>query len=102
MVIVSNGSCCYSACKEYYPGRYVTIAIEKTCFKKPVYVGDILTIYTKILKVGNTSIKVNIQTYLDRVNSPENKQLNMLVTEGIFTFVHIDTNRKPLKVNSDI
>lgn len=92
----------YSACKDYYPGRYVTIAINDTFFKQPVFVGDNLTIYTQIVEVGNTSIKIDIQVYLDRVNSPETKLNNILVTEGLFKYVHINKDRYPLSIPEKI
>lgn len=88
----------YSACKDFYPGRYVTIAIHDTFFKQPVFVGDNLTIYTKIREIGRTSIQIVIKTYLDRINNPETKQNNILVTEGVFKYVHINKDRYPLAI----
>ena len=88
----------YSACKDFYPGRYVTIAINDTFFKQPVFVGNILTIYTQITNVGRTSITVHIHTYLDRINNPETKQNHIMVTEGVFKFVHIDEDRLPMPI----
>ena len=47
-------------CQRYSPGRYVTITIDKMVFTKPVKVGDILTIYCKIINIGQTSLTIDI------------------------------------------
>jgi acyl-CoA thioesterase YciA len=81
-------------CKKYQPAKYVTVAIDKMKFKRHVSIGDLVKIYTKIEKIGNTSITINISANVDRLNGdPE-----MEVTEGIFTFVKIDDNRTPQKL----
>jgi acyl-CoA thioesterase YciA len=92
----------YTACKDFYPGRYVTIAINDTVFKQPIFVGDILTIYTKIVDIGRTSITIEICTYLDRINSPATKQNDIIVTEGIFKYVHINDERYPIPIPEKI
>ena len=90
------------ACKEHYLGRYVTIAIDDTCFKHPLLVGDVISIYTEIIEVGTTSIKVLIHCYKKVKNN--NINLNnvdtdaILITNGVFKYVHVDSNRFPLKI----
>ena len=62
-------------------------------FKKHVSKGDLVKIYTKILKTGNTSLTVNIKAFVDRFENGE-----IEVTEGIFTYVKIDSDRKPSRL----
>ena len=80
-------------CKKFQNSRFVTIAIDKMKFKKHVSKGDLVKIYTKILKTGNTSLTVNIKAFVDRFENGE-----IEVTEGIFTYVKIDSDRKPSRL----
>ena len=82
-------------CKRFFPGRYVTITIDKMLFSKPVKVGDILTIYCKIINIGNTSITVDILAKIKKSLSNETFE----VTKGIFKYVCIDENHKPMKIS---
>ena len=83
-------------CKNYNKGRYVTITIDKMVFKQPVQVGDILSIYCKILKVGNTSITVDIISKIKKILTGEIIE----VTKGIFKYVCIDDSKKPLPIKN--
>ncbi|GAB3053762.1 acyl-CoA thioesterase [Acinetobacter apis] len=67
-------------------GRCATIAINEMSFLVPVKVGDVISCYTKILKVGNTSIQIQIEVWDSHDSSREARR----VTAGIFTFVAID------------
>ena len=82
-------------CQNYFPGRYVTVTVDKMVFAKPVKVGDILTIYCKIINVGQTSIIIDIVANIKK--SLTNEILE--VTKGIFKYVCIDENHKPKKIN---
>ena len=81
-------------CKRKCPGRYVTITIDKIVFKKPVNIGDVLCIYCKIIKIGNTSITVDIISKVKRSLTNEIQE----VTRGIFKYVRINENKKPMKI----
>ena len=59
-------------------------------FKKHVSKGDLVKIYTKIEKIGNTSLTVNIKAFVDRFENGE-----IEVTDGLFTYVKIDGKRHP-------
>lgn len=72
-------------------GRCVTIAIDRLIFHLPVAVGDEISIYTKIVKTGRTSMVIHVQTW----RRPRHDDQAFLVTEGTFTFVAIDENRRP-------
>ena len=82
-------------CKRYFPGRYVTIAIDKMVFSKPVNVGDILTIYCKIINIGKTSITIDILAKVKKSLTNETVE----VTKGIFKYVCIDENHKPMRIS---
>ena len=77
-------------------GRTVTVAVDAMSFKKPVYVGDVVGIYTEMLRIGHTSICVHIEAWVTR-RGEENM---LMVTEGKFTYVAIDDNGRPRPVQS--
>jgi acyl-CoA thioesterase YciA len=73
-------------------GRVATIAVNSFLFKHPVFVGDLLSFYAKIVKVGNTSITVNVEVFAER-NRLQAEVVK--VTEATLTYVATDENRKP-------
>lgn len=70
--------------------RVATVGIEAMSFLKAVHVGDILSVYCEIVKVGHSSIAVNVEAWVQRSYS----QSSLKVTEGVFTFVGLDENGK--------
>lgn len=77
-------------------GRTVTVAINAMTFRKPVYVGDVISIHTELIKVGNTSVAVHVEAWVQRRN-----QTNaILVTDGNFTYVAIDDAGRPRPVSA--
>lgn len=75
-------------------GRVVTVAITAMTFHRPVFVGDEVSCYAEIVKVGNTSVTVKIESWARRGRGEERVE----VTEGIFTYVAVDSDRKPRPV----
>ena len=75
-------------------GRVATVAIDAMSFQLPVFVGDILCVYTDIVRIGTTSMKIHVEAWALRASVG----LNVKVTEGLFTFVAIDQDRKPRPV----
>jgi acyl-CoA thioesterase YciA len=73
-------------------GRVATISVNSFVFKQPVFVGDLLSFYADIVKVGNTSITVNVEVYAER-NRLETQTVK--VTEATLTYVATDSSRKP-------
>ena len=73
-------------------GRVATIAVNSFVFKQPIFVGDIVSFYTKILKVGTTSITVDVEVYVQR--DSENPTC-LKVTEATLTYVAVGEDRKP-------
>jgi acyl-CoA thioesterase YciA len=78
-------------------GRCATVAVEAMKFHKPVFIGDEVTCYTEIVRVGRTSITVRIEAWVRRKvgGAPER------VTEGLFTFVAVDDVGQPRPVPSE-
>lgn len=76
--------------ERFTKGRCATIAINQMSFLVPVKIGDVISCYTKILKVGNTSIQIQIEVWDSHDSSRPAKQ----VTKGIFTFVAVDASGK--------
>lgn len=72
-------------------GRVVLAAIDKMSFLRPVFVGDEVSCYGHIVKIGNTSMQVSIESWVRR----HKDGVIHKVTEGLFTFVAIDDERKP-------
>ncbi|HHP5036942.1 TPA: acyl-CoA thioesterase [Acinetobacter baumannii] len=67
-------------------GRCATISINQMTFLVPVKVGFVISCYTKILKVGNTSIQMQIEVW----DSHDDSRAPIRITEGGFTFVAVD------------
>jgi acyl-CoA thioesterase YciA len=76
-------------------GRVATVAITAMTFVQPIKVGDLVTIYGEVSKVGRTSITVALETMVQRRHDPAPIQ----VTHGTFVFVAIDDDGKPRPVN---
>lgn len=75
-------------------GRVATVAVDAMTFHAPVFVGDELTCYAKIVEVGYSSIRVAIEAWVRRCESAE----EVKVTAATFVFVAIDENRRPRAV----
>ncbi len=73
-------------------GRVATIAVNSFIFKQPVFVGDLLSFYAEITKVGRTSITISVEVYAER-NRLENDTVK--VTEATLTYVATDDQRMP-------
>jgi acyl-CoA thioesterase YciA len=78
-------------------GRVATVAVNSFLFKKPVFVGDLVSFYAEIVSVGRTSITVNVEVYAQR--RPD-EQICVKVTEATLTYVAVDNNRRPRVVSA--
>lgn len=74
-------------------GPVVTRAVDSFEFKKPVFVGDIISCYAKIVKEGKTSVTVRVEVYAERASAGEVTVIK--VTEAQLVYVAIDENRRP-------
>ncbi|HEX9464269.1 MAG TPA: acyl-CoA thioesterase [Alphaproteobacteria bacterium] len=72
-------------------GRVATVAIEAMTFHKPVHIGDEVSCYTVIRKVGRSSITIHVETW----TRPSDGGSRTKVTEGVFTYVAIGPDRRP-------
>ncbi|HLX79582.1 MAG TPA: acyl-CoA thioesterase [Burkholderiales bacterium] len=79
-------------------GRVATVSVNSFVFKQPVQIGDVLSFYAELERVGNTSITVNVEVYAER-GREEAKIVK--VTEAALTYVAIDLAGKPRPVPKD-
>ena len=73
-------------------GRVGTVAVNSFVFKQPVFVGDLLSFYAKIVKTSRTSITVNVEVYAERNRLQAD---TVKVTEATLTYVATDEDRRP-------
>ena len=76
-------------------GRVATVAVNSFTFKQPVFIGDVLSFYAEVTRVGTTSITVNVEVYAQR--NPADVE-TVKVTEATLIYVATDHNRKPRAV----
>jgi acyl-CoA thioesterase YciA len=76
-------------------GRVATIAVNSFLFKQPVFVGDLLSFYADIVRVGKTSITISVEVYAER-NRLQAETVK--VTEATLTYVATDEQRKPRQI----
>jgi acyl-CoA thioesterase YciA len=71
--------------------RTVTVAIEAMNFRKPVFVGDLVSVHASLVRIGKTSVTVHLEAWVLR-----RKEIHsILVTDGNFTYVAIDDQGRP-------
>lgn len=73
-------------------GRVATVAVNSFVFKHPIFVGDLVSFYTRIVKVGNTSITVEVEVYVQR---DPIQPTCVKVTEATLTYVAVGEDRRP-------
>ena len=76
-------------------GRVATVAVNSFVFKQPVFIGDVLSFYAEVVRVGNTSLTINVEVYAQR--NPEDIEV-VKVTEATLTYVATGADRKPRPV----
>jgi acyl-CoA thioesterase YciA len=74
--------------------RVTTVAVDGMSFLRPVDVGDVVTCYARLLAVGRTSMKIDVEVWVQRYTD----STLLRVTEGTFTYVAIDADGKPQPV----
>ena len=84
--------------ERFSKGRCATISINQMTFLVPVKVGDVITCYTKLLKVGNTSLQMQIEVW----DSHDSSRPARRVTEGVFTFVAVDVKGNKRQIAEDV
>ena len=83
-----------SVASRHAGGRAVTIAVEGMAFHRPVFVGDEVSVFARLIKVGRTSMRVQVEAWArDRHSEEANK-----VTQAEFAFVAVGQDRRPRPV----
>lgn len=75
--------------------RMVTVSSDRIDFKKPIPAGTIVELVGRVTYTGNTSLKVRVDIFIEQMYSDEREK----AVSGEFTFVAIDENKKPVKLN---
>ena len=75
-------------------GRASTVSVEEIQFHRPVLVGDEVSLYAEMLKIGRTSMRIRVRAWRRARHQEETQQ----VTEAIFTFVALDDHARPRPV----
>jgi acyl-CoA thioesterase YciA len=81
------------------PKKYVTKAMKEVVFVAPVFLGDLVTFYTRTIKFGRTSITVDVEVEVERLGAHGNKEIHR-VTEAEVVFVSVDEQGQPTPVRS--
>ena len=76
-------------------GRVATVAVNSFLFKQPVQIGDVLSFYADVIRIGNTSVTVNVEVFAER--RPSDPKV-VKVTEATLTYVAIDAEGRPRPV----
>jgi acyl-CoA thioesterase YciA len=78
-------------------GRVATVAVNSFVFKQPVLIGDLVSFYAKVIRVGRTSITVEVEVFAQR-GIPQ--EITVKVTEATLTYVAVDNTGKPRPIES--
>ncbi|MEK7469053.1 MAG: acyl-CoA thioesterase [Planctomycetota bacterium] len=81
------------------PHKYVTVGMDKIAFPEPVYVGDVVSFYAEVEKVGNTSVTVKVRVEAQRFEDPS---VTVKVTEATVTYVSVDSGGRPIPVKGGL
>lgn len=82
----------------YVKGRMATVAVNQFVFKQPVRVGDILSFFAHVTRIGNTSITVQVEVFAERFGA---QGQYVKVTEATLTYVAIDEHGRPRPIPKD-
>jgi acyl-CoA thioesterase YciA len=77
--------------------RTVTVSIDAMNFRKPVYVGDLVSVHANLVRVGRTSMTIHLETWVLRRKDMK----SILVTDGNFTYVSIDEQGRPQAIQKN-
>jgi acyl-CoA thioesterase YciA len=77
-------------------GRLVTVAMREVIFHQPVFVGDLVSFYTQVVRRGTTSITVHVEVEAERAGGGGE---SVKVTEAEVVYVHVDDQRRPLPID---
>ena len=78
--------------------KFVTVALKEVVFHEPVFVGDLISFYSHVIRTGRTSITIHVDVYADRGADPSTR---VEVTEAEVVFVAVDDQGRPTPVHDD-
>ena len=84
--------------RRFSPKKFVTVALDTVVFKEPVFVGDLLSFFGTVIRVGRTSLTVRMSVFADRFTDPPTR---VKVTEADAVFVAIDDDRNPIPIQDE-
>lgn len=84
----------FIAATRFTRSRVVTVSTDRIDFKKPIPAGTIIELIGKVSKIGNTSLDVRVDVYIEQMYSAHREK----AISGNFTFVAIDENKKPVSI----
>ncbi len=83
-------------------GRVVTVAVNAFQFRHPVYVGDLVSFYAEVVRIGRTSLTVDVAVFAERDRGAgEPRHICQRVTEATLTYVAVDSRHRPRTVPQD-
>lgn len=85
---------------KYHKGAVVTVAMDEIEFKQPVFVGDVVSYYTQIHKLGRTSVTIDVYVYAQRQFAEDGDFLP--VTQARVVMVAVDSNNHPIAMNKNL
>lgn len=75
--------------------RITTVAVEAMSFLYPIYIGDLVSCYAHLEKIGRSSMQVNVEVWVERAMTDQ----PLRTTKALFTYVALDENGRPVAVN---
>ena len=85
--------------RKHTPHKFVTVAMDKVEFKKPVFVGDVLSFNTRLVKVGRTSMTIKVEVEAERFEDPNSM---VPVTEALLVYVAVNNHGVPVPLGLPI
>jgi len=86
-------------CRRQSPKKFVTKAMREVVFVAPVYLGDLVTFYTRTIRIGNTSITVDVEVEAERLGLQGTKEI-VRVTEAEVIYVAVGDDGSPTSIKS--
>ncbi len=86
-------------CRRQFPRKFVTKAMHEVVFVAPVHLGDLVTFYTKTIRLGQTSITVDVEVEVERIGVRGTKE-TVRVTEAEVVYVAVNEDGQPVAINS--
>src|SRR6476661_2656161 len=85
-------------CRRQSPKKFVTKSMHEVVFVAPVYLGDLVTFYTRTVRVGTTSITIDVEVEAERLGIGGTREV-VRVTEAEVIYVAVGENGKPIPIN---